>query len=174
MSADRLGEIWGRSSRTTAYIGLDAQARSDVAWLIGEVERLTAEREVGEPPAPGETPHTYTKPAHGWTCFHCGETFKTIGGARDHFGAAPTAMPGCMARVAYGDERGLEMALREAEAALATAGAAGFARGVEAAAEWCEASRAELSALDDLSWYDDGRQAAFGLARDAIRALVPS
>jgi len=59
---------------------------------------------------------TYPKPPHGWTCFHCGETFKTIGGARDHFGAKPDAIPGCMIRVQYGNERGLQMALRRAEA----------------------------------------------------------
>lgn len=59
---------------------------------------------------------TYTKPPHGWTCFHCGETFKTVGGARDHFGAAPIATPGCQIKV--GEERGLLMALRKAEAEL--------------------------------------------------------
>jgi hypothetical protein len=61
---------------------------------------------------------TYTTPEHGWTCFHCGETFTTVGGARDHFGAKPDAMPGCMIRVQLGDERGLLMALRRDEARL--------------------------------------------------------
>jgi hypothetical protein len=61
---------------------------------------------------------TYLRPKHGWTCFHCGETFTTLGGARDHFGADPTKEPGCMIRVQLGDERGLLMALREAEAEL--------------------------------------------------------
>lgn len=75
-------------------------------------------REVGLPPLPGPTPDTYAKPAHGWTCFHCGETFKTLGGARDHFGAKPDAMPGCLIRVQPGDERGLVMALRTAEAEI--------------------------------------------------------
>jgi hypothetical protein len=65
------------------------------------------------------TAETYPMPDGGWTCFHCGETFTTIGTARDHFGAAPTAMPGCMIRVALGDERGLLMALRRAEARIA-------------------------------------------------------
>ena len=58
---------------------------------------------------------TYDKPAHGWTCFHCGETFTTVGSARDHFGAALDAQPGCMVRVSLGAERGLLMALRKAE-----------------------------------------------------------
>jgi hypothetical protein len=71
--------------------------------------------EIGEPPQPGPTPDTYERPPHGWTCFHCGETFKTTGGAADHFGAKPTATPGCLVRVQLGDERGLEMALRKAE-----------------------------------------------------------
>lgn len=64
-------------------------------------------------------PDTYEKPAHGWTCFHCGETFTTVGGARTHFGAAQTAEPGCLIRVSVGGERGLLMALRDAEARLA-------------------------------------------------------
>jgi len=58
---------------------------------------------------------SYEKPAHGWTCFHCGETFTTVGSARDHFGAAPDAQPGCVVRVSLGAERGLLMALRKAE-----------------------------------------------------------
>lgn len=59
----------------------------------------------------------YMKPEHGWTCFHCGETFTTPGGARDHFGADPLCTPGCQIKV--GEERGLLMALRRAEAELA-------------------------------------------------------
>lgn len=51
----------------------------------------------------------------GWQCFHCGEIFTTVGGARDHFGALPTATPGCMIKVQLGDERGLLMELRKAE-----------------------------------------------------------
>lgn len=62
---------------------------------------------------------TYEQPEHGWTCFHCGETFKTVGSARDHFGAQQTATPGCMIKVGIGGERSLLMALRKAESALA-------------------------------------------------------
>lgn len=58
----------------------------------------------------------YAKPAHGWTCFHCGETFTTEGAARDHFGMEPSDDPGC--RVKAGAERGLLMALRKAEAEI--------------------------------------------------------
>lgn len=56
---------------------------------------------------------TYPKPVHGWTCFHCGETFTTYGGARDHFGADQLKDPAC--RIKVGEERGLVMALRRAE-----------------------------------------------------------
>lgn len=66
------------------------------------------------------TEDTYNKPPHGWTCFHCGETFTTVGSARDHFGANPDAQPGCMVRVSLGGERGLLMALRKVEEELAT------------------------------------------------------
>jgi hypothetical protein len=51
----------------------------------------------------------------GWQCFHCGEIFTTVGGARNHFGATPDAKPGCMVRVQIGDERGLQMELRKVE-----------------------------------------------------------
>lgn len=56
-------------------------------------------------------------PEHGWTCFHCGETFKTPGAARDHFGFDPSSEPGC--RIKAGSERGLLMALRRAEEEIA-------------------------------------------------------
>jgi hypothetical protein len=61
-------------------------------------------------------------PKHGWTCFHCGETFKTPGSAREHFGATPNAKPGCVIDQVALEEggkpergRGLLMALRKLE-----------------------------------------------------------
>lgn len=57
-------------------------------------------------------------PPAGWTCFHCGETFNTVGGAIDHFGAKPDAVPGCIVKVTLGPERGLLEALRSAESRL--------------------------------------------------------
>lgn len=57
----------------------------------------------------------------GWQCFHCGEIFETVGGARDHFGAKQDAVPGCMIKVQLGAERGLLMKLREVEEELAKA-----------------------------------------------------
>jgi hypothetical protein len=66
---------------------------------------------------------TFVMPPHGIMCFHCGETFHTYGSARDHFGADPTAEPGCLIdRVALEEGgtpergRGLLIALRKAEA----------------------------------------------------------
>jgi hypothetical protein len=62
---------------------------------------------------------TYQMPPHGWTCFHCGETFTTVGAARIHFGETPAARPGCLEKVSIGAERGLLMALRKAEQRIA-------------------------------------------------------
>lgn len=38
---------------------------------------------------------TYPSPAHGWTCFHCGETFMHQNAARLHFGASIYDDPKC-------------------------------------------------------------------------------
>lgn len=82
---------------------------------------------------------TYLMPPHGWTCFHCGETFQTSGAARDHFGFEPSAEPGC--RIKAGGERGLLSALRRAEKDAADAWAAIQAESTEAA----KAYRAQAS-----------------------------
>jgi hypothetical protein len=58
------------------------------------------------------TEATYTAPPHGWTCFHCGETFTTPRTARDHFGTTPDEKPGCVLKVELGGQRGLIMELR--------------------------------------------------------------
>lgn len=57
---------------------------------------------------------------HGWTCFHCGETFAAPGAAALHFGAAPDATPGCLLKVKAGEEFGLLAALRQAESDIAS------------------------------------------------------
>lgn len=62
---------------------------------------------------------TYKMPEHGWTCFHCGETFTTPCAARSHFGATPDKTPGCILNVSVGAERGLLACLRKAEDQLA-------------------------------------------------------
>lgn len=62
---------------------------------------------------------TYTAPEHGWTCFHCGETFASHGihvqNARDHFGYTIDAEPAC--KIARKD-RPLVHHIRELEAQL--------------------------------------------------------
>lgn len=58
---------------------------------------------------------TYAMPAHEWTCFHCGETFRTPGAAADHFGETPEEEPACVMKVRVGGERGLIMELRKAQ-----------------------------------------------------------
>lgn len=37
----------------------------------------------------------FNRPRHGWTCFFCGETFRTPGEAELHFGAAPSSDRAC-------------------------------------------------------------------------------
>lgn len=61
------------------------------------------------------TNDTYPMPAHGWTCFHCGETFRTAGLAREHFGATPDEEPSCKLKVTL-KEWGLIYELRKATA----------------------------------------------------------
>lgn len=62
-------------------------------------------------------PHSgeFPPPKGGWLCFHCGERLLTWGAGRDHFGATPQAEPGCLIKVKLGEERGLQMKLREVE-----------------------------------------------------------
>lgn len=45
---------------------------------------------------------TYQTPPHGWTCFHCGETFTSIGKAKDHFGEEPIDTPICIIAAEWG------------------------------------------------------------------------
>lgn len=60
---------------------------------------------------------TYMSPEHGWTCFHCGETFMVPAMARAHFGATPDAIPGCLMRLSK-EERPLLRMVRSLEADL--------------------------------------------------------
>jgi hypothetical protein len=123
-AADTLGgDLW-RWKITIACNGASRYRIGDddmPAALPEPYRSAVAELALAQPPvadAGGEG--TYTKPAHGWTCFHCGETFTTFGSARDHFGATPNAEPGCLIKVRLGEERGLLMELRKAEAVLAS------------------------------------------------------
>jgi hypothetical protein len=56
----------------------------------------------------------FPPPKHGWTCFHCGETLRTIAEAAIHFGTSVHLSPGCIAKVEAG-ERGLLGQMREVE-----------------------------------------------------------
>ena len=62
------------------------------------------------------TQQTYRMSPDGWVCFHCGERFKTVGGAMVHFGRRPSSTPGCLIKA--GEARGLLMEVRRLEAAL--------------------------------------------------------
>jgi hypothetical protein len=53
----------------------------------------------------------FPPPKHGWTCFHCGETFRTVADGEAHFGPVPSASPACVLKA----ERGLVRALRDVE-----------------------------------------------------------
>lgn len=95
----------------------------------------------------------YFKPEHGWTCFHCGDTFKTYGSARDHFGFEPSSDPAC--RIKLGAERGLLMALRRAEQDAADAWAAIHNESTDAAkAYYAQTTRhhAQLTAAEELGY----------------------
>jgi len=51
----------------------------------------------------------------GWQCFHCGEVFESVASASNHFGIDQFKEPGCLIKVKYGEERGLEIELRKVE-----------------------------------------------------------
>ena len=57
---------------------------------------------------------TYPAPRHGWTCFHCGETFRTPETATEHFGQTPDSTPECIDR-ATSSYQDLVRRTREAE-----------------------------------------------------------
>ncbi len=86
--------------------------------IIAKVERAVlakASQQVQDEPVQYTNAQVHGCKFEGWQCFHCGEVFTTVGGARDHFGADPTKDPGCLIKVKVGDERGLEMELRKVE-----------------------------------------------------------
>lgn len=115
-----------------------------------------------------EGPDAYEKPPHGWTCFHCGETFTTPGAARDHFGFDPSDDPGC--RIKAGAERGLLMALRKAEKELAEAWRAIHDESTEAAKAYYAQQtrhRAQLMAAEEAGYERGLYDAAALRARSA-------
>ena len=107
------------------------------------------------------------KPAHGWTCFHCGETFTTVGGARDHFGFGPSSDPGC--RIKLVAERGLLMELRKAEEDAATAWAALHSESSDFAKAYHSAvarHREQLTAAEEAGFERGVRQARAEMAAE--------
>ena len=90
----------------------------DEFWdRLGTIER-GAEPPLGEEEWPRSVvvQDTYARPPDGWVCFHCGERFTSYGSAEDHFGAQPEDTAACLVKV--GEERGLVMGLRRAEARI--------------------------------------------------------
>lgn len=72
---------------------------------------------------------TYSAPLHGWTCFHCGETFNVAAyksfhaaetAAREHFGPTPEWDPVCIDRAKHGNDELLNRT-RDAELRLESA-----------------------------------------------------
>jgi hypothetical protein len=82
-----------------------------LAEVTAERDKMRTYLQISEP---NDDP-TYLMPTHGWTCFHCGETFTTPNAARWHFGATPDAKPGCLLKVELGNERGWLARIRELE-----------------------------------------------------------
>lgn len=70
------------------------------------------------PPLQEGDPTTNPYPEDGWVCFHCGENFKKVGDARDHFGSDPDSEPGCLLKIKLGNERGMLMTIRQLEDGL--------------------------------------------------------
>lgn len=117
---------------------------------------------------------TYAKPPHGWTCFHCGETFTTHGAARDHFGFDPSCDPGCI--IKSGAERGLLRALRKAEAELAEAWTAIHNESTEAArAYYAQTARhgAQLMEAEEAGYERGLADAARGNAEPVAGVPIP-
>lgn len=53
----------------------------------------------------------FPPPPRGWTCFHCGDTFRTVMEAAHHFGAGAKSTPACILK----SERPILAALRQSE-----------------------------------------------------------
>jgi hypothetical protein len=121
---------------------------------------------------------TYPKPPHGWTCYHCGETFTVWGAAEDHFGKNPSATPACLIKV--GEELGLVMALRKAEAL-----AEEYASRMRIAEDQVEVLEGQLSDFQRVTKFRDaqevrnhldvleGRRITHDVVIDAFREKAP-
>ena len=63
-------------------------------------------------PSQTETEWVFNRPKHGWVCFFCGDTFRTLGAAELHFGRKMSDTPACIINA---EAFGLVVALRKAE-----------------------------------------------------------
>lgn len=116
---------------------------------------------------------SYPVPKHGWTCFHCGETFITPKEAEIHFGFTMASEPGC--RIKYGAERGLLIRLREVEKELAHAW--GIIHGESSEAERAMHAMSsrhflQLQTAEELGYERGLRDGASLAARDAQEVLA--
>lgn len=118
----------------------------------------------------------YEQPKHGWTCFHCGETFKTPGSARNHFGFDPSFDPAC--RIKLGAERGLVSALRKSERAALEANEALHAESAEGLKALRAAEgryREQLTAIEELGYergVRDGRRSCVQCGNVPLRDIL--
>lgn len=112
-----------------------------------------------------------------WTCFHCGETFTSVGCARLHFGPSEDSTAACLIKA--GAERSILKALRDAEQSEAKAwhllhdDCLDFARAYSAQ---CSRHQQALISAEELGYergLDDGRAGATEVAA-ALRDLLSS
>ena len=65
--------------------------RQNIEDLTKERDELKEELRISQ----GIKDGSYTAPKEGWTCYHCGVTFRKPGAASDHFGEVPRAKAKC-------------------------------------------------------------------------------
>jgi hypothetical protein len=75
------GRVSNEMIPTEVWAKLSEAQRADI---LAHVQGLTSDAE------------TYPAPRGGWTCFHCGENFRTAQGAALHFGQKVTGRPICV------------------------------------------------------------------------------
>lgn len=108
----RCGWCEQRHEMNRLFTTLDASRAETAAYK-------EAERRAAAEIATWEAQGHYPMPAHGWTCFHCGETFRSPGAARRHFGEKPDGATACLHSLAADLVEGLGLAKRRFEALAA-------------------------------------------------------
>lgn len=150
------------------------------AWR--EVLALLRASDSGEGPEAADSSTTYAMPKDGWVCFHCGERFTTYGSARDHFGKHEGAEAGCLIdRVALENGgtpergRGLLMALRKAEAEIASLRAENERLGNDARL-WHESEADRVRRIGHVQWWQelDSKQGEILALQERLAAKAAS